>query len=185
MANWSRAFQLIRAGGHPVELGLTAAELAAAEKRFGIQFPPDLADFLHEGLPTGGRFPRWRSLDESVANQLRWPLEGMLFDVEHNAFWISDWGERPATLGTANSIVTAALRTAPVLIPVYGHRYLPTEPLEAGNPVFSVYQTDIIYYGHDLASYFEAEFGSGYVEAIRFDRIRPIRFWSRLEERNR
>jgi len=186
VGNWSRAFQLIRARGYSIEPGLTAAELAAAEQRFGFQFPQDLADFLHEGLPAGGRFPLWRSLDESIASQLRWPLEGMLFDVEHGAFWMNDWGKRPATLDVANSIVTAAVQMAPVLIPVYGHRYLPTEPLEAGNPVFSVYQTDIIYYGHDLASYFEADFGgSGYVEAIHFDRIRPIRFWSRLEELNR
>jgi hypothetical protein len=29
------------------------------------------------------------------------------------------------------------------------------------DPVFSVYQADVIYYGHDLASYFEAEWASG------------------------
>lgn len=160
-------------------------ELAAAEQRFGIRFPPDLADLLREGLPAGNRFPRWRLLDESVATQLRWPLEGMLFDVEHNAFWMSEWGERPPKLETANAIVAAAIQASPALVPIFGHRYLPAEPAEAGNPVFSVYQTDIIYYGHDLASYFEAEFGSGYVRAIRFEDIKPIRFWSRLAELNR
>jgi len=41
-----------------------------------------------------------------------------------------------------------------VPIPVYSHRYLPSEPKATGNPVLSVHQTDIIYYGNDLASYF-------------------------------
>lgn len=54
-------------------------------------------------------------------------------------------------------IASDAVRGAPVLIPVHGHRYLPAEPCEGGNPVFSIYQWDIIVYGRDLESYFEAE----------------------------
>lgn len=185
MGNWSRAFELIRARGHSVEPGLTAAELGRAEERLGIRFPPDLAGFLREGLPSGDRFPRWRSLDAKIEAQLAWPLEGVLLDVEQNAFWMAEWGERPANLDAAKTIATAAVRAAPALVPVCGHRYLPAEPLDAGNPVFSVYQTDVIYYGHDLAAYFEAELGSGYGGAIRLEKIRPIRFWGRLEELNR
>jgi hypothetical protein len=185
MGNWSRTFDLIRAKGISVERGLTAGELDCAEQRFGIRFPPDLVDLLREGLPTGADFPRWRDLDAALETQLGWPLEGLLFDVEHNTFWIPEWGPRPADQATAKAIATAAIRGAPALVPVCGHRYLPSEPLDAGNPVFSVSQSDVIYYGHDLASYFEAELGSGYERAIRFDAIRPIRFWGRVEELNR
>ena len=49
-------------------------------------------------------------------------------------------------------------KTKPKLIPIYSSRYIPESPKETGNPVFSVYQTDIIYYGFDLLSYFENEF---------------------------
>jgi hypothetical protein len=37
-------------------------------------------------------------------------------------------------------------------------RYIPAEPNESRNPVFSVHQTDIIHYGNDLADYFQREF---------------------------
>jgi hypothetical protein len=185
MTDWSRAFELIRARGFSVEPGLTAAELARAEERFAIRFPPDLAEFLSQGLPSGDRFPQWRSLDASIEAQLAWPLDGMLFDIQNAVFWMPEWGERPADTEAAKGVAAAAVRTAPVLIPLCGHRYLPAEPLEAGNPVFSVYQTDVIYYGHDLASWVEAEWGAGYERAIRFDSIRPIRFWGDVEELNR
>jgi hypothetical protein len=72
------------------------------------------------------------------------------------------------------------------MIPVYSHRYLPAEPCEAGNPVFSIYQTDIIHYGYDLADYFAREFRVD--AAVAPERYiwtppwaaaepRPIRFW--------
>jgi hypothetical protein len=109
----------------------------------------------------------------------------MLFDVERNAFWMPEWGDRPPEVAATKAVASEAVRGAPALVPIYGHRYLPAEPLETGNPVFSVHQTDVIYYGHDLASYFDAELGGGYERAIRFDAIRPIRFWGRVEELNR
>ncbi len=65
------------------------------------------------------------------------------------------------------------------MIPVFSHRYLPDDPNEAGNPVFSVYQTDIIYYGADLLDYFENEFAQPR-PAWRTITPRLIRFWSAL-----
>jgi hypothetical protein len=48
---------------------------------------------------------------------------------------------------------------APGLIPVFGHRYLLARPCVVGNPVLSVYQSDIIVYGEDLRGYLLIEFG--------------------------
>jgi hypothetical protein len=48
----------------------------------------------------------------------------------------------------------------PRLVPVFSHRYLPAEPHLSGNPVLSVYQTDIIYYGSNLKRYIAHEFGN-------------------------
>ncbi|WP_197086969.1 hypothetical protein [Bradyrhizobium sp. LTSPM299] len=39
-----------------------------------------------------------------------------------------------------------------------GHRYLPEQPHESGNPVFLIFYTDAIYYGANLNDYFEREF---------------------------
>ena len=50
------------------------------------------------------------------------------------------------------------MQFVPMLIPIYSHRFLPGAPSPAGSPVFSVYQTDVIYCGSDLAAYVAAEF---------------------------
>jgi hypothetical protein len=69
-------------------------------------------------------------------------------------------------------LVTAA----PQLIPVFMHRMMPDEPHEAGNPVFSVHQTDIILYGCDLADFLRHQFGLPTGEPWAGP-VRPIRFW--------
>ena len=62
--------------------------------------------------------------------------------------------------------------------------YLPERPNTAGNPVFSVYQTDIIYYGSDLWNYLENEFYY-YFRTPQYNlkgSIRRIEFWSDILE---
>jgi hypothetical protein len=71
--------------------------------------------------------------------------------------------------------------TPPQLVPLVGHRYIPSEPSEAGNPVFSIHQSDVIYYGVDLAHYFERELGASSRPIA--GPIKHIRFWSDLVER--
>ncbi len=51
------------------------------------------------------------------------------------------------------------MNAAPKLIPVFGHRYLLAEPCAAGNPVLSIYQSDMVIYAVDLYDYFLVEFG--------------------------
>jgi len=46
----------------------------------------------------------------------------------------------------------------PRLVPVLGHRYLTVYPCSSNNPVFSIWQTDIIYYGTNLGAYLTNEF---------------------------
>jgi hypothetical protein len=41
---------------------------------------------------------------------------------------------------------------------VFGHRYLPSDPTYVPSPVFSVYQTDVIFYGDKLLDYVAHEF---------------------------
>jgi hypothetical protein len=169
---------LIRAAGLAVAPGLTDDELAAAEAYVGVAFPPDLRALLAEGMPADRGFPNWRVLDDVIDDYMTAPLEGIHFDIEHNAFWWSTWGERPARLEDALAVATEQFARVPKLLPIYGHRYLAAEPYEAGNPVFSVHQTDVIVYGDDLRSYFEAELSRTYVgpKTPRF-----IPFWSELD----
>jgi hypothetical protein len=105
------------------------------------------------------------------------PFDGVWFDVEHNAFWSPEWGTKPEILDARREVVRLAVLDAPRLIPVFGHRYIPSHPCSAGNPVFSVHQTDIIYYGNDLADYFYHEFRVP-LPSWAAQRPRHIQFWS-------
>lgn len=159
------------------DLGLTDAEIDTIEKRFGFSFPPDYRDFLQCALPRGPQFPDWRCDDNMALRQwLDLPRQGVLFDVEHNGFWLNEWGTRPSTLDGALREVNELLKSAPQLIPIYGHRMIPDEPQMEGNPVFSVHQTDIIHYGFDLADYLRHEFNLPGRQPWP-EQVRPIRFW--------
>ncbi|MGI8688255.1 MAG: hypothetical protein ACR2M3_06710 [Thermomicrobiales bacterium] len=155
------------------EPGLTDKEVDAIERRCSFQFPPDLLMFLQRIYPlgrpipdnphvimAGGSFPDWRNAPGNYLEQrFEAVLNGIFFDIEHG-FWNSAWGAKPADVADACDIARRELAKAPALIPLFAHRFMPNEPLLAGNPVFSFHQTDIIYYGFDLADYFTREFGA-------------------------
>jgi len=158
--------------------GLTDAEVERAQQQFEIRFPPDLREFLQIGLPRGPQFPDWRSGEQGrLRDWLDVPRRGILFDVEYNDYWHPDLNARPCMLEDALSVASEGVRAAPRLVPVFGHRMIPAEPHEAGNPVFSIHQADIICYGFDLADYLRREFRLEGREAWP-DEIRRIRFWS-------
>jgi hypothetical protein len=112
-------------------------------------------------------------------------MRGLLFDVEYGEFWLPEWGKRPEELTEASKIAQLKITAAPKLIPILGHRYMPALPSGAGNPVFSVHQADIIYYGFDLEDYLRHEFNlpredwPAQVKQIEFwdpDRFQKIRW---------
>jgi hypothetical protein len=164
--------------------GMEERELLAVEKRYGFQFPDDLRRFLQDALPISPSWVNWREASEKeIQDRLDWPYEGICFDVECNGFWLEAWGPRPENLKSAFAIVKEQLLLAPKLIPICSHRYLPDRPNAEGNPVFSVHQTDIIYYGADLENYLENEFGYHFGTTYRIrEPLRKIEFWSDLAD---
>ncbi len=80
-------------------------------------------------------------------------------------------------------VVRDVVSHAPKLIPLIGHRYLPEEPHESGNPVFSVFGFDTIYYGTDLDDYFKRE-NTTHDLRLPLSQFKQIRFWSDLVARN-
>jgi hypothetical protein len=163
--------------------GYTSSELDAAQERYGLRFPPDLIELLLDRRPIAGW--DWRTDDSGLRRALEHPLDGLLFDLEHNDLWWPEWGERPASSEERAEVLTAIVKAAPRLIPLIAHRYIPEAPNEAGNPVFSVMQSDVIHYGADLADYFEREFNPAAWpgKPVR-DEVRFIPFWSELVARN-
>ena len=183
------------------ESGLTNDEVICIEEKFSIQFPPDLRLLLQTVLPvadanpvaypanaspSSSRFMNWRrgidstKYGDEISGRIGWPLEGMLFDVEHNALWLDSWGVKPDSLEERLNVVADTFATYPQLIPVFSHRYIPNSPLETGNPIFSVYQTDIIYYGRNLIDYFSSEFSFNLPSLFSHStgELKKINFWS-------
>jgi hypothetical protein len=160
--------------------GYTQSELDRAQQTFGLTFPSDLTALLRDRRPIAGH--DWTD-EAAIRRMLDWPLEGLLFDVERNGLWWSEWGERPAEPTAREEILRAIVSRAPKLIPLISHRYLPEKPCEQGNPVFSVYQSDVIYYGANLDDYFAREFGR-YDDRPWPEHVKHVPFWSDLVERN-
>jgi hypothetical protein len=163
---------------------LTETEIARVQDAFAFEFADDHRAFLAAGLPLGQGWPDWRhgSADQ-LRDALTSPVIGVLFDVEHNAFWHHRWGDRPADASARLRLAQDRLTRVPQMVPVYGHRYLPAGRGSFGHPVLSIHQTDVICYGTDLIDYVYQEFGFG-PGAERTDpwwQPRPtVAFWSEL-----
>jgi hypothetical protein len=181
--DWRAEHQLLTGAGIAFGPGLSEAELRNVERQVGANFPPDLRQFLSVGLPIGERFPNWREPNSpAIREQLDWPFEGIAFDIRANTFWLDDWGQRPDDVADAISVARSFVAAAPRLIPIFAHRYIPGTPCLSGNPVLSVYQTDIVHYGVDLANYLRAEFCPSAIDATTLLEPREIPLWTALAD---
>lgn len=165
--------------------GLSDPEITAIEATFGLCFPEDLKAFLQAALPVSPSFVNWRAALKSpqiALDRLSMPLKDLLFDVRKNSFWLNIWGEKPSLSAEQAHVVTAHYARYPKLIPIYSHRFIPSTPSSAGNPVFSMMGTDIIYYGTNLYNYLINEF---YLSLEKENNLtKTIPFWSQLVELN-
>jgi hypothetical protein len=153
--------------------GLSDAEFDRVEREFGFTFADDHRGFLTVGLPVNSGmpppepgvyyahskpWPDWRDdPPEILLDFLGWPAAGVLRSVENGA-WPRSWGARPTGHVTATQVAKTRLAEVPAMIPIYGHRYLPAGRGGWGHPVLSMWGTDIISYGDDLADYIDREF---------------------------
>jgi len=160
--------------------GLTADEIADVERRFGFTFCADHRAMLTLAVPVGDGWPDWLDEDESAARaRLAWPIDGVVVDVLENGFWPGSWGPRPAD-DELEASARRHLASVPTMVPVHAHRYLPGGPAPTGTPVFSIYQTDVISYGSDLADYLAREFLHRSSPVPATDASHRVRFWSDL-----
>lgn len=178
-----RALALLKSAKVQLNPGLSGSELDHLEQRLDFQFSNEHRAFLQQVLPTGdAAWPDWRNGDpENLLLRLAGPVDGALFDVRENGFWPQSWGDRPADRFDAQSVARRCLEAVPRLVPLYGHRFLPAAPAVAPSPVFSVHQTDVIYYGDDLADYVAHEFKLPPPITASGPRLR-VPFWSDLAE---
>ncbi|KAH7850968.1 hypothetical protein Vadar_005322 [Vaccinium darrowii] len=153
---------------HP---GLTDAEFALAEAEFGFSFPPDLKAVLSAGLPLGPGFPDWRAAANSpsrlhLRSQINLPLAAISFHISRNTLWSKSWGPRPSDPEKALKIARNQIKRAPLLIPIFNHCYIPSNPCLAGNPIFYVDENKIFCCGLDLPDFFDQRSSSDPDQAL-------------------
>ncbi|MFG1808212.1 hypothetical protein [Streptomyces sp. NPDC049040] len=170
-----------------IEPGLGDDEFERIEADYGIQFSDDHRAFLAAGLPVGSPpqagaawekpWPDWRNGDpDELRAQLAWPADAVLSDVEHG-YWHASWGPRLTEPQHARAAAEKHLASVPRLVPLYAHRFLPSGGGTHGHPVLSVWGTDIIYYGEDLADYISHEFDAGHEHSGPWNPRATVAFW--------
>ncbi len=174
----AEAIQRLRRSGVHLDRGLSTREVAKIEARFGFTFGPEHRSFLRSVLPVGRSWPNWRrDPADELRGRLDWPIEGVIFDVRHNGFWPASWGNRPQETDAWEPEARKHLAEVPKLVPVFSHRYLASDPGVKPSPVFSVHQTDVIYYGDNLLDYVAHEFS---VPPFNPSEPTHVPFWSDL-----
>jgi hypothetical protein len=179
------AVSVLREAGVTLAAGLTDSEIGSVHARFGVGFACDHLDLLKTALPLGDRWPDWRDGDDAeLQRMLDWPVESFVWDVLHQPvpFWPASWGPRPTEAVEIERTARKNLAKWPVLVPIYGHRYLPAAPAQSGCPVFSVYQTDVIYYGPDLVEYLRNELKVGALPREEWTFRQRVPYWSQFVE---
>ncbi|MGA5824020.1 hypothetical protein ACPC54_40010 [Kitasatospora sp. NPDC094028] len=172
-----------------IEPGLTAEEFERVEAEYGFRFADDHRAFLAAGLPVSEPpeegatwerpWPDWRDGDPAdLRSRLAWPAEGVLDAVERGG-WLDEWGMRPPTTDRAVSVVTGLIAAAPPLVPLYAHRFIPAGRGTSGHPVLSIWGTDMVYYGADLAEYIDHEFAQpgGFAVPEGWNPQATVPFW--------
>ncbi|MBR4671213.1 MAG: hypothetical protein IKO84_11480 [Butyrivibrio sp.] len=178
----SEIIKILKKNNIAVEKGMDDKEIEEIQLLYGIRFPKSLLELLQEGVPHSKGFLNWRDMSPDNIAQIKGAIETPIKDLSDNAdavYWNEIWGEEPDTSEEIAEYIRNKIITAPKLIPIYSHRYIP-----AGNlynpPVFSVYDADVIYYGKDLEEYFQLEFGGKNQKDVDYSTVQAVPFWSEL-----
>ena len=152
-----------------IEQGLSDDEVRKIEKIYNVKFPQQWLEFYQNILPVS--VENIATIKERLAS----PYNGILESIDE-IVWDISWGLEPDRVEDKNKKIRKMLESAPPLIPLYGHRFLPIfENKEI--PVLSVVDLDIIYYGMDLYDYFEVEFGHKRLVSDS-KKYREVPFWT-------
>jgi hypothetical protein len=130
------AIQELKKANIEVGPGLSSQEIDAIEAVFEAKLPPDLSSLLSEGVPVrtpGGRyFPDWHHDPRQILADSRDYLENAFtFDIEENEYWHPSFGDKPDNIEQAKKQAITVIKKLPPLIPVFLHRYMPSQPSES------------------------------------------------------
>ncbi|XP_078430727.1 uncharacterized protein LOC144702552 [Wolffia australiana] len=178
----------LKEAGIQIAEGISDEEFISIESSLSFSFPPDLRAILQEGLPTDDGFPNWRFASrEQLRTLFRLPVLNLLDEVARGRLWCEPtWGPKPSVAGAAVATAKNVMNTAPLLVPVYKHFYLPCRPNMAGNPVFFLHQGKVRRCYVDLTEFFQrTEFvGDSKRSIVAAWAMSPrvIKVWTQLAE---
>lgn len=142
-------------------LGMEEPAIDEIEMKYQIKFPPDFREFLKilhtvDVKPTQDRpfFFNWVEEEQITIDKLNWPY----FAISQEVIWLNSWGTKPDSKEAISNRFDKWYAKAPKLIPIFGHRYIVSEPCKSGNPILSVVGYDTIIYGWNLKHYLLHEF---------------------------
>lgn len=167
------------------EGGMSENKILDVQKQLGFLLPKDFKCLLQNVQDPNGDMFDWNHFSKKRYDDLiEWVWKGIEFDISENCFWLENrWGSRPESMEDRFKIGRKDFETWPKLLPLFGHRFLPATPCLSDNPVFSIMQTDIIYYGSNLANYLINELmpAGGQATPSR-EAFRKIDVWSQITE---
>ncbi len=172
----------LKAKGVVFEPGLKDKDLKEIEYRYNIHFPEELKRLFTYALPISEGFYNWRDFSPENVGLINFAIETPYLGIKGNIeeiLWNNQWGREPENMIVRNDIILSKMQNAPKLIPLYKHRYL-SGLYDYDNPVFSICDADIIYYGRNLAEYFDREFSNKIYSVIPYDEVKFVDFWSDL-----
>jgi hypothetical protein len=91
-------------------------------------------------------FYNWIDGQDSIQAALEGIVHGLIFAATGEA--------EPNKVQETEQNIRSAVAAAPKLIPIIGNRFLLAEPFQAGNPVLSIHQSDIVVYAANLRDFF-------------------------------
>lgn len=165
------------------EQGLSHSDIDEIQRTYEIIFPQELVEFYTMALPVSKGFYNWKDFSsgniEYIKSVIKRPEKDLLERI-NEIYWCGNWGDEPSEGEEKVDKIKHHLKMAPQLIPIFEHRYLPAYANSKSNPIFSVYGTDIIYYGDNLLSYLQIEFGIKDYNDVDYSLIPHIPFWTDL-----
>src|SRR5699024_4501547 len=161
--------------------GLSDKELFDIQYEYNVNFLKSLKVFYKAGLLISDGFHNWREISKKNIKKIKTMMNYPFDSVRENydeIDWINDLDEE---FNDKKSIIYEKLNNAPSLIPIFSHRYISTYEEETEDtPIFSINDVDVIYYGENLYSYLQMEFGLKDYSDMDEEKIAPVPFWSNL-----
>lgn len=158
-----RIFSRLQSLNCTISTGLNEKEILQITSLIKCAIPVDYFELLRMGVPlgrvNGEEFPNWHEYSNVLDAVQEYINDAFTFDVKENSYWHKAFGEKLTDIDTATEVAVRKVSEWPPLLPIFGHRFVPTKFTGEHAPVISLYQpTDTIMYAHSIVEYFNVEF---------------------------